>query len=412
MKKIIGNILWIALIAVLSLFIVSYKQTPFHNIIALKPASTALQANEAQKVFLEAWFNLKKEFLDTSMNHQQWDKWKNRYIDVIQDKADAYVAIDSMIESLDDPYTRFLSPSEFADQTRGIDAKLQGIGVHIGSVSGKITIVDVIDNTPAKEAGLKAGDIILKVNSVPTEGVSLDKIADKIRGKAGTKVVLTIKRENQVLTKEVIRREIKIKNVEYKMLDSNIAYIRISSFLSQDTSKEMLEALAKTKNSKGIIVDVRGNFGGLLQNAVIISNMFISKGNIVSIVDRSGAKEVISAEPYIKITDKPMVVLINQASASASEILSGALKDNNRAVLVGETTYGKGLVQRIIELSDGSGMNVTIAKYLTPKGTDINKKGIEPNYKVSYEGNGLGDDKDPQLNKAKEILKKKLNLVK
>ncbi|MEI7475595.1 MAG: S41 family peptidase [bacterium] len=408
MNKIIKNLFWLALITILSFFIINYKETPFNNVVGLNPAYTAVQSNEAQKTFLEAWVDLKNEYLDPTMNQQDWKKWQDRYINVIQSKPDAYVAIDSMIQSLNDPYTRFLPPSEFAEQTRGIDATVQGIGVHIGAPNGKPQVIDVIEKTPAQEAGLKAGDIILKVNAKSTSGLSLDDVAEIIRGKAGTSVTLTIKRGNSILIKKVQRREIHINNVEYKMLTPDIAYIKISSFLSQDASKEMLEALSKTNASKGIIIDVRGNFGGLLQNAVIISNLFMDKGTIVSTVDRNGEKEVIKAESFMKITNKPIILLVNGASASASEILSGALKDNNRAILVGEKTYGKGLVQRIIELKDGSGINVTIAKYLTPNGTDINKKGIEPNYKVAYTEKDFYQKKDPQLDKAKQLIEEEI----
>lgn len=408
MKKITNNLLWVALIIVLSFFIVSYKQTPFNNIVGLKPASAVVQANEAQKVFLESWVDLKNEYLDETMNHQDWAKWKDHYINEIHTKADSYVAIDSMIESLNDPYTRFLSPKDFAEQTRGIDATLQGIGVHISAISGRVSIVEVIDKTPAKEVGLKAGDIILKVNDKSINGLSLDSVAELIRGKAGTSVILQIKRDSKIFTKKVPRRQIHIMNVEYKMLNPDVAYIKITSFLSQDASKEMLEALAKTSSSKGIIIDLRGNFGGLLQNAVLISNLFMDKGIIVSVVDRNGAKEVIKAEQYMKISDKPIVLLVNRSSASASEILSGALKDNKRAVLVGDTTFGKGLVQRILELEDGSGINITIAKYLTPNGVDINKKGIEPDFKVAFTEKDFLSKKDPQLDKAKEIINKEI----
>lgn len=357
-----------------------------------------------QGIFLRAWKVIENEYLDDTYNHQDWDKWKDRYYDKIKTKEDAYVAIDTMLESLNDPYTRYLRPSDFQEQDRSIDAKLYGIGVHIANRYDRTIIVHVIDSTPAKAAGLKAGDVILKINGISTKGLDVKEVADKVRGKVGSKVSLQILRNKKLISKDILRKEINLKSVEYKMLDNKYAYIHILSFISNETSMETAQALEKTKNAKGIIIDLRGNYGGLLPNAVFIANMFIKKGSIVSIVDKTGYKETIDAEPFEIYTNKPVIVLINQASASASEILSGALKDHHRAVLVGERSFGKGLVQKIVSLPDGSGLNVTIAKYLTPKGTDINKKGIQPDYKVKITEKDIIKNHDPQLEKAKQVL--------
>jgi len=372
-------------------------------------AAESTKYNSGQKLFLEAWTAIKDQYLDETFNNQDWNKWKHRYIGKIHTLDDAYVAIDTMIESLDDPYTRFLKPKDFKEQNMGINAKLYGIGVNIASLRGKTVIINVIENTPAKKAGLKAGDIITKVNNKPIEGLDISKVADLVRGKAGTTVTLHILRDKTTIVKTVKREKIDLKSVESKMLDSNIAYIKISNFLSQETAFEAAEALEKTKNAKGIILDLRGNHGGLLPNAVLIANMFVDKGIIVSIVDRDGYKETIDASKFDIFTDKPVVVLINETSASASEILSGALKDHHRAKLVGEKTFGKGLVQKIHELPYNTGMNITIAKYLTPNGTDINKKGIEPDYFVKMDEKDLFNDKDPQLDKAKAVIKSEIN---
>lgn len=360
--------------------------------------------NTSRDLFLHAWNAIKDDYLDKTYNGQDWNKWKTRYIDRIKTKDDAHVAIESMVESLNDPYTRFLPPFDFAEQNRSIDAKLFGIGVHIAKIRDKIFVIDVIKDTPAKQSGLKPGDIILKINGVSTKGLDSRDVADKVRGKANTKVGLEILRNKQKLEKSILRKEINIKSVEYKILKGNYAYIRISSFISSETSLEMLKALNATKNTRGTIIDLRGNQGGLLPNAIFIANMFVNKGTIVSIVDRNGYKQDIKAEPSILTSRKPVVILVNQASASASEVLSGALRDHGRAVLVGETTFGKGLVQKIQKLPDGSGINITIAKYLTPAGTDINKKGIKPDYRVKLTEKDFVHNKDPQLEKAEQIL--------
>lgn len=363
-------------------------------------------------VFNRAWRVVKNNYIDTTCNHQDWEKWQDRYGNKIKTKEDSYVAIESIVESLNDPYSRFLKPEEFAEQDRSIDAKLFGIGVHIADIKGNAVIVNVIEDTPASKAGLKAGDRILKVNSKSTKGLPLKDVADTVRGKAGTKVILVLLRDKKQLTKTILRKEIKIKAVKYKMLDNKYAYIKISTFISNDTAFEVAQALKATEKAKGIIIDLRGNHGGLLPNAIMISNMFIKKGTIVSVVDRDGSKQTFNAEPENIMTSKPTVVLINGESASASEILSGALKDHKRALLVGEKTFGKGLVQRILKLPDGSGINLTVAKYLTPNGNDIGHKGIKPDYKVVMTEKEFLAGKDSQLNKAKQVLAVELNKTK
>lgn len=380
------------------------RTSPFNKVIS----SIENYNKSPNSVFAEAWKDIKNEYLDKTCNHQDWNRWKTRYINKLETNEDAYVAIDTMVESLNDPYTRFLTPSDFQEQDRSIDATLYGIGVHIAQRKDDTLVIHIIENTPAQKAGLKIGDVILKVNQTSAKGLDLKKVADLVRGKAGTKVQLTILRNKKILTLYVPREKINVKTVKTKIINKNIAYIHISSFISNDTSKEVAQTLKKNQNVKGIILDLRGNFGGLLPNAIYISNMFIKKGIIVSIVDRTGYKENINAEPAEIITNKPLVVLINGASASASEILCGALKDHKRAVVVGETTFGKGLVQKITRLPDGSGLNITIAKYLTPNGNDIDKKGIKPDYQVEYTEKDFLNGHDPQLKKAEQIIQSKI----
>lgn len=411
MKRIKNSVLLITITLAFSVFLGGCGVLKSEN--NLKTINGVYAANEqtdkaAEDVFLKAWDTVKEQYLDKTYNHQDWAKWKHRYIGKIKTKQDAYVAIETMLESLNDPYTRFLKPSDFDEQNMSINAKLYGIGVYIAVKNGKIIVVNVIDDTPAKKSGVKEGDVILKVNQTSTKGLDVSEVAKLVRGRAGTKVTLDIMRGKTRIIKPVLREEISIKNVSYKMLDGKYAYIKLSSFISQEASGEMAEALAKTSVAKGIILDLRGNNGGLLPNAIMIANMFIDNGKIVSIVDRDGYNENINARPIGVSTTKPVVVLINQGSASASEILSGALKDHKRALLIGEKTFGKGCVQRIQDLPDGSGINITIAKYLTPNGSDIHKKGIKPDIQVGMTEQDFMKDRDPQLDKAKLTLAKEL----
>ncbi len=367
------------------------------------------QTTNPKRLFLKSWRIIKSKYYDPTLNGQDWTKWNKHYIDQIKTEEDAYVAINSMLASLDDPYSRFLNREEFKEQNTNIDAKIVGIGVNIMSVSGKILIISVVDGTPAQKSGIMAGDIILKVNGKDVSGKTISDVAALIRGEINTKVKLELLRDKKRLTKEISREEIHIKNIKASVIDKNIGYIQIISFISSDMTKEFVDALNKTQNCQGLIIDLRGNTGGLMPNAVVIADMFLTQGHIVSIVDRDKQKAVINAQAKPYAINKPLVILIDEGTASASEILSGALKDNQKAILVGKRTYGKGMIQRIYPMPNQTGMNLTIAKYLTPKGIDINKKGISPDYEVEYTTKDFINDKDPQMDEAKRIIKKLIN---
>lgn len=360
---------------------------------------------EPQKMFLKSWKIIKSKYYDSSMNGQDWSKWNKRYSNQIKTKEDAYIAINTMLASLDDPYSKFLSEEEFAEQNTNIDAKIVGIGVNIMSIDGKILIVSVVEDTPAFKAGIKSGDIILKVDRADVSGKTVNEVASLIRGETGTIVNLQLLRGKKKILKSIDREEIKIKNIKTSILDNNIGYIQIISFISSDLTREFVSALDKTQNCDGLILDLRGNTGGLMPNAVVIADMFLTKGHIVSIVDRNKQKSNIDAQAKPFAVSKPLVLLIDEATASASEILSGALKDNEKAVLVGKKTFGKGMIQRIYPMPNKTGMNLTIAKYLTPNGKDINKKGIQPDYEVDYTEKDFYSNKDPQMDEAKKIIK-------
>lgn len=375
-------------------------------------ASQSLYNNEVvqpQKLFDRTWKIVYKEYYDSDLNHQNWTRWKTHYQGKIKTDDDAKVAIDTMVASLNDPYTRFMSKKDFEDLTTSITSKIYGIGVNIYSNSGKIEVFNVIPATPADFAGLKQGDIIIAVDGKETNGMNVSEVATLVRGPENSVVELTILRDSKKITKKIKRKEIKIKNVKSSVLDNHIAYIQIVSFMGGTTPNEFMEALENTKNTDSIIIDLRGNTGGLLDNAVFIANMFIDNGEIVEIIYRNGYKKSINANNTPKLLDKPVVVLVNGASASASEILSGALKDYKKAKLVGKKTFGKGLVQKVVPLPNQTGLNVTIAKYLTPKGTDINKLGIKPDIEVGNEFDFYlnNSKKDIQLETAKEILNAK-----
>jgi len=362
----------------------------------------------SQKLVDTTWKTIRDNYYDANLNTQNWYRWRDRYRGKIKNEEDAKVAINSMLASLDDPYSRFMDKSEYSEQNNSINSKITGIGVNISSIAGKIHIVNVMDGTPAQFANLTADDIIFAIDGKEVNGLSLSEVAKLVKGPENTFVNITILRNNNKLTKRIMRKEIKIKSIKSSIIDKNIGYIQIASFIGTTTPNEFLEALEKTKDTQGLILDLRGNTGGLLPNAVFIANLFIPSGNIVSIVGRNNNKYEINAQDTEYTINKPTIVLVDGGSASASEILSGALKDYNKAKLLGTTTYGKGMVQKIIPMPNETGLNITVAKYLTPKGNDINKKGITPDIEVKLSIKDVKTNNDAQLQAAKNTLQKML----
>jgi len=375
--------------------------------------SNAAFANSSADLYDNVWRLVNTKYVDQTDNMQDWNTWRHKYDKYINTDEDAYVAIGTMVASLDDPYTKFLDPKDFAEETSSIKGSLKGIGIQIATKEGKLMVIAPIEDSPAEKAGLLAEDEILEIDGISTKGISIDKAADKIRGEEGTTVNLLVKRKDDIQKYAITRKEIELKSVSTKIpnnvkLNDDIGYIRLSSFISKNAGEEFKNILIQSGNKKGYIIDLRSNPGGLLTNAIYISDLLLPGGIIVSTVDRDGYKETQRAMGK-PVTNKPIVVLINKGSASASEIMSGALKDNKRAVIVGETSFGKGLVQEINRLPNNSGLNITIQKYLTPNGTDIHKKGIKPDVVVELSDDDIKNKDDKQLKKANEVLQDLIN---
>lgn len=390
----------------------------YSNYIKVEDAHAGIEINSAiatdslepDKLYDRVWELIKRDYVDQTFNSQDWTIWQNRYEGKLKNLDDAHKAIETMLASLGDRYTRFLSKRDFEDETQAINAKLTGIGVQIGlDKSQRLIIIAPIEGTPAYKAGLIPNDEITEINGSSTKGISVEEAAIQIKGPVGTKVTLTIARGKESLKKVITRAEIPIKAIakgHAKIIKNNIGYIRLNSFISQEATKEMRDALKQLVKVQGLIIDLRDNPGGLLTNAIEISDLFLSDGTIVSTVDRDGYIQSIFADKKVE-SDIPLVVLVNGNSASASEILSGALKDNQRAKVVGSTTFGKGLVQGINKLEDGSGVNVTIAKYLTPAKVDINQLGIKPDIEVKLTVDDYKASKGPWFSDPNHLPSKR-----
>ena len=411
-KKLKNIQLAILCLSLFILFSASFQNYKYAQIERINEISSSSRVNNEKvspkDLFLESWLLIKQSYAEPHLNDQNWHRWKRRYFNKITDIDDAYVAINTMLASLDDPYSKLLSKDEFMEQNNSIESKMYGIGVNIASVSGKIYIVNVIKGSPADSSGLKQGDMLVSVDNHQIKGKSIFQVAQYIKGALNETVTLVISRDGNKLTKKIKRAEIKVKTVECAKLDKDTGYIHIISFIGNDTPIEFINAMNKIKDTKGLILDLRGNTGGLFQNAVFVSNLFLKSGNIVSVIGRDGLSSSYGVQRGEFVYDKPLVVLVDGDSASASEIVSGALKDNNRAKIVGTKTFGKGVVQKIYALPNQMGMNLTIAKYLTPSGRDINKKGIEPDYEITFTRDDVNKNFDRQLEFAKNLIAKEI----
>lgn len=388
--------------------------------------SQAFFQDSPKEIIDEVWQIIDRQYVDATFNQVDWRAVRNDYLEreyIEQDQA--YDAIREMLEQLEDPYTRFMSPDEFKDMQIDTSGELTGVGIQISQDedTDEIVVISPIEDTPAFEAGILAQDVIIEIDGQSTVGMDVNDAVKLIRGKPGTDVILTIRRDSdEVLDFPITRAKIQIHPVRARVEASNlgpVGYIRLTQFSGQAT-EEMRDAIVDLEQQGvgGYILDLRSNPGGLLQASVDIARMWLDEGKIVSTVNRLG--EVDAQRAFNNaLTDKPLVVLVDGGSASASEILSGALQDHDRATLVGTTTFGKGLVQAVRGLGDGSGLAVTIARYLTPSGRDIHKHGIEPD--ILYELNDaereilredrtkIGTAADPQFAKALEVLGNQLN---
>lgn len=392
--------------------------TSFSGLFLNNFAEATVLNNSYKEVIDHVWQIVYRDFLDSNGKFQK-SNWINLRKEVLSktysDSNEAYDAIRDMLSNLDDSYTRFLEPKEFNQMRIDTSGELTGVGIQIvkDKESDDLIIISPIEGTPAFDAGIKARDKILSIDDISTEGMNIEDAVKLIRGQRGTKVKLEILRGSQSFFKTLSREKIEIKSVSSKVNQTknglSIGYVRIKQF-NANASKETRDAIKdlETKKVAGYVLDLRSNPGGLLESSIDISRHFINKGVIVSTVSKDGLKETKKGNGQA-LTKKPLVVLVNEGSASASEIVSGAIKDNKRGKLVGKKTFGKGLVQSMRTLVDGSGLTVTVAKYLTPNGTDINKSGIIPDIEVRMNINPIlqreiGTRKDKQYRAGEKEL--------
>ncbi len=338
------------------------------------------------------------------------DKINKEYVDEVDQSKSMDAAINGLLQSLD-PYSAYMTPESFEGMQTETSGEFGGLGIEVGMEAGVVKVISPIDNTPASKAGLKAGDYIVKINNVQVQGKSLMEAVDLMRGPVGSSIEITVRRRGvkKALIFNITREIIEVQSVKSELIDNNIGYIRLTSFNENSSTqvKEKIQKLNENKNLKGYILDLRNNPGGLLSQAIKISDFFLENGEIVSTRSRQVSE---NRKWFAKKGDltngKTLLVLINYGSASASEIVAGALKDHKRAIIVGENSYGKGSVQSIIPLKNRGAIRLTIAKYYLPSGKSISEVGVTPDIEVveGSENFKFNSETDNQLNFAIKLL--------
>ncbi len=338
------------------------------------------------------------------------EKINKEYVDEFNQSESMDSAINGLLQSLD-PYSSYMPPKIFDEMQTETSGEFGGLGIEVSMEAGVVKVISPIDDTPASRAGLKAGDYIVKINDVQVQGKSLSEAVDLMRGPVGSGIELTVRRrgERKALTFNIIREVIQVQSVKSEIIDENIGYIRLTSFNdnSSDQIEKQIKKLKKNKNLNSYILDLRNNPGGLLSQAIKISDFFLDNGEIVSTKSRKKSENRKWFAKKGDITDgKTLLVLINYGSASASEIVAGALKDHKRAIIVGENSFGKGSVQSIIPLKNRGAIRLTVAKYYLPSGKSISEVGVRPDIEVNEKGDDfrIKTDTDNQLNYAIKLL--------
>lgn len=376
------------------------------------PAAAAF--TEEQKLLLQSWRLVNQSYLDETYNHQNWWQIRQKFLQQpLQTREDAYKAIEEMLATLEEPFTRLLRPEQYHNLQVSTAGELSGVGLQINlNPEGNLEVVAPLAGSPAEKAGIAPRDRILLIDGVDTSTLTLDEAASRMRGPSGTHVSLQIQPSDlsEARTIELVRQRISLSPV-YATLDHStsvpIGYIRLNQF-SANAAQEVAHAVNRLEKQGAVayILDLRNNPGGLLQSGIEIARLWLKEGTIVYTVNRQGISDSFTATGPA-LTDDPLIVLVNKGTASASEILAGALHDNGRATLLGDKTFGKGLIQSLFELPDGAGLAITVAKYETPNHLDIHKQGIQPDLIVTQDPmtfQQFGTDLDQQYQTAIQLL--------
>lgn len=380
---------------------INFKTNFFHN---LMHKILIYEDIAPQRLFVKAWRITKNEYIDSSLNGQNWAKWRLRYFRHIKTIDDANVAINSMLASLNDPYTKFMKSNSFKKQKIILDSQITGVGILFYKAGEDVIINHVIANSPAQNANIYTGDYIISINGKEVKNLETDEIAELINISKDT-VDLVIKRKNEIIKKTLIKKVIPIKTMNYVITKDNIGIIYLSNIMGKRAANDFDGIIKGTNNTNGIIIDLRNNYGGIIANAMQMANLMLTNEMILSIKSRNGDEYQIYADNEKIFKDKPVVILIDRNTASAAEVLAGTLRNNINAILIGEKSFGKNSIQQVIPMQNGTGLIITSNKYILPDGKDINNKGLIPDITVNKKST-KNNSEDIQLQEAVKLIQK------
>lgn len=400
-KKIIFYSLFLTItVLCIEFFIQPESYINFNFINKFFEKMTASQYIAPKQLFVSAWRTTKNSYFDKTLNNQDWLYWKRRYIRHIKTIDDVNVAVNSMLASLNDSYSTFLTSNSYSQKRMLIDSKITGVGVLVEKVDSEIVVNQVFANTSAETSNIKVGDIIVNIDGKDVEEISMEQVIEALIVGEKEKVSVTIKRDNVLMTKELTKQDIPLQTMQYKITDDNVGIITLSNIMGQQAVWDFRKILYLTNKTNGIIIDLRNNYGGLIMNAVQMAGFMMNEREIVQIKSRINKEFRIFSEKDSIFRKKPIVILVNNKTASAAEILAGTLQINLGAVLVGEKTFGKNAIQQVIPMHNRTGLVITTDKYILPDGRDIYNLGLEPDIIVKN-----NSEQDTQLEEAKKLIK-------
>lgn len=406
----VKTVLLYALISVTIILAINYYFVPTDHIDNTRLLQRidnviASQHIAPNRLYISVWRNTKNEYVDKTMNGQNWNRWRNKYIKHIKTIEDANIAINTMLASLNDRYTRFLLTDKYIKQKEIMDSKITGIGIMIDKTGDVIKVENVLDNSPAQKNNILPGDKVLTINGKEATKVSIDEILTSSKKDENEDIEIKIQRDNQIIEKKIKKEQIPIKTMKYKITKDNIGIITLATIMGEDAIRDFIKIILATNDTDGLIIDLRDNYGGVLSNAIEMANYMLDNEEILSISGNNNDKLEIFASNENIFKKKHIVILINKNTASAAEILAGTLKDNLGAVVIGENTYGKNTIQQIIPMPNNTGLAITTFKYLLPAGEDIQNRGIIPTIYYKENIHKGKPHKDEMLAEAEKIIK-------
>lgn len=403
LKNIIfASIVVIAILVVIDIFLKPeiYIEGTFNKLFH---KLVSKQSIAPERLFINVWRITKNSYVDENLNNQDWLRWRIRYVKHIKTMEDANLAINSMLASLNDPYTKFLQSDLFSKQKIVLDSKITGVGILFNQLGDEIVINHILDNSSASSENIMAGDAIVSINGKNAKDIGLSGITETIETSKSEDIEITIKRDNVLITKKLKKQDIPIPTMDYQISKDNIGIITLSNIMGEKAIDNFKKIIEETNQTKGLIIDLRNNYGGILENAIEMLNLMLDDKKILSIKSRVNTEYQIYSEEGKIFINKPIIILMNKNTASAAEIFAGALKDNNNAILIGDNSFGKNSIQQVIPMSNYTGLILTTDKYILPNGEDIYQIGLAPDIKIKQDTITILKN-DKQLIMAKKLL--------